>query len=232
MNKKKTDRLRSQFLNNISHELRTPLTCLKTYSDILKDTMRDKANESQVLCLNEIEHNVRRLLTEIELLLDLSKIENDKMLVKHETMNVKEQIYMVVKDMRPMFKQKNTKLIIKIEKMSELHIDSDSRAFRQIITNLINNALKNTPSGGAVHLRAEYKNEEFHCSISDQGSGIDPHNFLDVFEKYHYAPQKAALAVGGTGLGLVLCKELVGMLGGRIWVENNHEGGNTFFFTI
>lgn len=224
------DKLKSKFLNNISHELKTPLTCLTTYSELLKDALKDKVDEKQRLCLKEIEHNVKRLVIEVESLLDLSNLESDRMFLNREMMNVKEQIYIVVRDMRPIFKQKRVELVINVERIPKLCLDQ--RAFRQIITNLLNNAIKNTLSGEIVIINAEYANGELFCSVTDQGSGIDPHNLSDVFEKYYYAPQKDALAIGGTGLGLALCKKLVTMHGGRIWVRNNPERGSTFYFTI
>lgn len=227
---RRVQKLRSRFLSNISHELRTPLTCLSTYTELLRNNLQDKVGETEKLCLKEIEHNVRRLITEVESLLELSRIENDSLTITIESMNVKEQIYLVVKDMRPIFKQMKVRLIIKIGKIPELRCDS--KAFRQIITNLLNNAVKNTPPGGAVLIKALYRKGEFYCSVTDQGSGIDLNSFPDVFEKIHDAPQKDAKEAGGTSLGLVLCKELVNRLGGQIRVENNPGGGSIFSFSL
>lgn len=227
---KRMDSLKNQFLTNISHDLRTPLTCLSTFSEILKDTLKDKADDRQTLCLKEIEHNVRRLLTEVDSLLVLSRIEIDRLPIKREMVNLKEQMYSVIKDMRPLFKQKNTRLIINIGKIPDISLDP--RAFGQIITNLLNNAVKNTPPGGMVTIKAQYSKGELFCSVADQGSGIDSDNLQHVFENYYYAPQEDAQAAGGTGLGLTLCQELVTILGGRIWVENNPERGSTFCFII
>lgn len=226
---KKMDSIKNRFLTNIGHDLRTPLTCLSTFSEILKDTLKDNADVRQILCLKEIEHNVRRLLTEVDSLLALSRI-NDRQPINKEMVNLKEQIYSVIKDMRPLFNQKNARLVINIGEIPDISLDP--RAFRQIITNLLNNAVKNTPPGGMATIKAQYSSGELFCSVTDEGSGIDSDNLQHVFENYHYAPQKDAQTAGGTGLGLILCKELVTILGGRIWVENNPERGSTFCFTI
>jgi len=227
---KKIDRIKSQFLNNISHELRTPLTCLNVYYEILKESLKDKADDRQLFCLREIEHNVRRLLTEVESLLKLSRVENGLFIIRPQLTDVKEQIQSVINDMRPLLEQKNARLIQNIGDIPK--IDLDPAAFRHIITNLLNNAIKNTPAYGAITLHAEYKTQKLYCSISDQGAGIDPGNLANVFENYYYAPQKDAVEVGGTGLGLSLCKQLVTMLGGEIWAENNPDKGCCFYLII
>ena len=226
----KANKIKSEFLTNTSHDLRTPLASIMAYTEILRDISLGVLNDVHQECVREIVNSVEVLVGEVETLLELSRIENGNIALNREWISVDKQLNEVVNSMYPLFERKDVTLKLSIGFVP--HLSLDRRAFRRIINNLLTNALKFTPAESIVTVKAKWVNHEIIFSVTDAGPGIDPRERESVFKKFYRAPQKSATSTGGTGLGLALCKQLVEMHKGRIWVDDAPGGGSVFCFTI
>lgn len=226
----KLNNLKNDFLRNISHELRTPLSCISIYTEMLRNKMNYDMDEVQLNCITEIEQNVQRLLYEVETLLLLSKVNTGKLNLNIEEVKAHEVIYNVIDAMNPFFKQKDIILVNRIERVPSIKMDS--RAFQLIVTNILNNMLKFLNSQGQITVQLQYQNEGLLCKISDSGPGVRLEERHSVFDRFYQAPQIGASYIGGTALGLSLCRDLIEMHGGKIWIEDSPAGGSIFCFTI
>jgi len=225
---------KSNFLASMSHELRTPLNAIIGFSEMLRDKYFGELNEKQTDYIQDILESGKHLLSLISDILDLAQIEADKLELELSRVNIKDLLENNLVMIREKAKNHRINLDTHIpEELSDLEIQADKRKLKQIMFNLLFNAAKFTPDGGAITVEADQKGEEIIISVKDTGIGIAPENKEKIFDGFYQVKGGMRDKTPGTGLGLSLTKSLVEMHGGRIWVESEGEGkGSTFGFVI
>jgi signal transduction histidine kinase/putative methionine-R-sulfoxide reductase with GAF domain len=221
---------KSEFLANMSHELRTPLNAIIGFSEVLTDRMFGELNEKQEEYLKDIYASGTHLLSLINDILDLSKIEAGRMELELTDFDLPTAIENALMLVRERAGRRSLTLQTNIDdRLGE--IQADERKVRQVVLNLLSNAIKFTPEGGRIDVGAVPKDGFVEVSVSDTGVGIAPEDQEAVFEEFRQVGT-AAKKVEGTGLGLTLCRKFVELHGGRIWVKSQEGEGSTFTFTI
>jgi signal transduction histidine kinase len=223
-------RHKSEFLANMSHELRTPLNAIIGFSEVLLEGLFGDLNAKQREYLGDIHGSGTHQLALINDLLDLSKVESGKVELELAPVSVLEAITSGIALVRGRATNHGVSLHTEID-ADLVPIVADARKIKQVIVNLLTNAVKFTPEGGRVTARARMLNDEVVISVSDTGVGIAPGDQARIFEEFEQA-RHGKSAEEGTGLGLTLTKRLVELHGGRIWVESELGVGSTFSFTL
>jgi signal transduction histidine kinase len=221
---------KSDFLANMSHELRTPLNAIIGFSQVLREGMVGNVNEKQAEYLDDILSSGHHLLSLINDVLDLSKVEAGQVELELAPFSLQEALERGVAMVRERAMQDGVFVTLTADPDADV-VSGDERRIRQVIFNLLSNAVKFTPTGGAVDVRATRANGEVSVSVADTGPGIAAEDLRRVFEEFQQSD--AGIERGeGTGLGLALSKRLVELHGGRIWVDSELGRGSTFVFTL
>ncbi|HEX4055458.1 MAG TPA: response regulator [Tepidisphaeraceae bacterium] len=228
------NRAKSDFLANMSHEIRTPMTAILGYADMLLD--EDVSPAERAEHVRVIRHHGEHLLTILNDILDFSKIEADKLSVENIEVDPRQIVGDVLSMMRVRAVEKKLKLSVNYATPIPRVILSDPTRLRQILINLVGNAIKFTQSG-AVQLVLGLVNEpgnepRLEISVVDTGIGMKPEQIKRLFTPFHQADSSTTRRFGGTGLGLTICKRLAGMLGGDITVQSQAGQGSCFTVTI
>jgi signal transduction histidine kinase/CheY-like chemotaxis protein len=225
-----SEKLKSAFLANMSHEIRTPMNGILGFTKLLKEENLNP--EEQKNYIEIIEKSGNRLLSIINDIVDISKIEAGQMHVSHSKTNVDEQMQYIQTFFRPETQEKGIELILRkpmVEK--ETIISSDHEKLYAILINLVKNAIKYTVKG-TIEFGYEIKGDYIEFFVKDTGIGISKDRQKAIFERFIQADYNDIMARQGTGLGLSIAKAYVELLGGKIWVESEIEKGSTFYFTI
>jgi two-component system, NtrC family, sensor kinase len=221
---------KSEFLANMSHELRTPLNAVIGFSEVLSERMFGELNEKQDEYLKDIHASGQHLLSLINDILDLSKIEAGKMELEVSEFDLPMAIDNALTLVRERAARRSIALHTTLgERLGQ--IQGDERKIRQVLLNLLSNAVKFTPEGGRIEIGAKPVNGFIEVSVSDTGVGIAPEDQEAVFEEFRQVGT-ADKKVEGTGLGLALSRKFIELHGGRIWVKSQVGAGSTFTFTI
>jgi signal transduction histidine kinase len=221
------NRHKSAFLANMSHELRTPLNAVIGFSEVLLEKVFGDLNAKQAEYLEDIHSSGKHLLSLINDILDLSKIEAGRLELSISTVELAATFENAMVLMRERANRGGVKLISEVD--PEIGTTrADERKLKQILINLLSNAVKFTKQGGCVTLRATRIDDEVEISVIDTGIGISPENHDLVFDEFRQASDDYARAQEGTGLGLALTQRLVALHGGRIWLESALGEGSTF----
>jgi len=225
------NRHKSEFLANMSHELRTPLTAIIGFSEVLSEKMFGELNDKQDEYMDDIVSSGRHLLSLINDILDLSKVEAGRM----ELDLTKFDVPTAIDNALILIRERATRHGITLrhtvdEQLGE--ILGDERKFKQILLNLLSNAVKFTAEGGHIDVDAALTREAVEISVSDTGSGIAPENQETIFEEFRQVGTDNSKKREGTGLGLTLTRKFVELHGGKIWVESAVGKGSTFTFTL
>jgi len=221
---------KSEFLANMSHELRTPLNAIIGFSEVLTDRMFGELNEKQEEYLKDIYASGTHLLSLINDILDLSKIEAGRMELELTDFDLPTALDNALTLVRERAGRRSLTLHTRVdERLGQ--IQADERKVRQVVLNLLSNAIKFTPEGGRIEVAAVTKDGSVEVSVSDTGVGIAPEDQEAVFEEFRQVGT-ADKKVEGTGLGLTLCRKFVELHGGKIWVKSQIGVGSTFTFTI
>jgi GAF domain-containing protein len=221
---------KSEFLANMSHELRTPLNAIIGFSEVLGERMFGELNEKQDEYLKDIYASGQHLLSLINDILDLSKIEAGRMELELTDFNLPATLDNALTLVRERAGRRGIALGLTVDERLEA-IRADERKVRQVMLNLLSNAIKFTPEGGRIDVRAVPVDGSVEVSVSDTGVGIAPEDQQAIFEEFRQVGT-AAKKVEGTGLGLALSRKFVELHGGRIWVKSELGAGSTFTFTI
>jgi signal transduction histidine kinase len=223
-------RHKSEFLANMSHELRTPLNAIIGFSEVLSDRMFGELNEKQDEYLKDIHASGQHLLSLINDILDLSKVEAGRMELELTEFNLPATL----DDALTLVRERGGRHGIALHAAVDEGIDrvqADERKIKQVLLNLLSNAIKFTPEGGRIDVRALRGEGTIEVSVSDTGVGIAPEDQDAIFEEFRQVGT-AAKKVEGTGLGLALSRKFIELHGGRIWVQSQVGAGSTFTFTI
>jgi signal transduction histidine kinase len=221
---------KSEFLANMSHELRTPLNAIIGFSQVLRDEMVGSVNEKQAEYLDDIISSGNHLLSLINDVLDLSKVEAGQVELEVHPFSLREALERGVVMVRERATEDGVRVAFTADPEVDV-VDGDERRIKQVIFNLLSNAVKFTPAGGEVDVSATRLNGEVRVSVADTGPGVAPEDRDRIFEEF----QQSETGVGlreGTGLGLALSKRFVELHGGRIWVESELGRGSTFTFAL
>jgi len=219
----------------MSHELRTPLNAVIGFSQVLQEQYFGKLNEKQAEYVGDILESGQHLLSIINDILDLSQIEAGKMELKLSGVKIKDLLERSLVMIKEKALVHSIKLDIDITRDLEgLEITADARRLKQVMFNILSNAVKFTPNGGAIRLECRKEGKELIISVSDTGIGIAPEEQERVFDEFYQVISGIRKdKSSGTGLGLSVTKSIVEMHGGRIWVESEGLGkGSRFSFTL
>lgn len=224
-----SDKLKSAFLANMSHEIRTPLNSIIGFSELLTDSDFDRVQRTDFARM--INENGNSLLAILSDIMDLSKIEAGQVQVKKSTLFVSKLIAEIQKEFTYKAAEKGIELRLDSLNPPTLIIDSDETKIRQIIVNLISNALKFTHSG-YIELGVRVFDHQVCFQVKDTGIGIPAEFRQQIFERFRQIESSYNRKYGGNGLGLAISKSLVELLGGKIWMESEINRGTTFYFTV
>ena len=229
---KELDRMKSDFVSNVSHELRTPLTAIKGAVDLVLREVAGPLTEKQIHYLTRVRSNTQHLAGLINDLLDLSKIEAGKIEFQNTRVSLGGLVHEVVESLRPIAAEKPLELEVTAHEPAVL-VWADRDKVRQVLTNLIGNAIKFTPPHGKVMVSSASNDTDWvRVSIADTGPGISADECERIFEKFYQVAENGGPKPKGTGLGLAISKVLVELHGGKIWVESEPTRGSTFYFTL
>jgi signal transduction histidine kinase len=223
-------RHKSEFLANMSHELRTPLNAINGFSEVLADRMFGELNEKQEEYLKDIHASGTHLLSLINDILDLSKIEAGRMELELTDFDLPQAIDNALMLVRERAGRRSLALHTAVDTRLG-QVRADERKVRQVVLNLLSNAIKFTPEGGTIEVRAVPVEGAVEVAVSDTGVGIAPEDHEAVFEEFRQVGTSDKKAEG-TGLGLTLCRKFIELHGGKIWVQSQLGAGSTFVFTI
>ena len=220
--------LKSQFLANMSHEFRTPLNAILGYTHMLLNGVSGQVTEPQRKSLSRIDSNSRHLLALINDILDITRIEAGRMPLNVTTFAVGDLLREVITELEPIIRRSNLAVTSKIRAPLP-SLRSDRQKVKQIVLNLLSNALKFTPAG-SVTITATYdgRAKQVAIAVRDTGIGIAPPDQAKVFEDFRQLDSSPARGYGGTGLGLSICRRLSQMLGGTIDLVSAPGDGSTF----
>lgn len=223
-------RAKSEFLASMSHELRSPLHTIIGFSELLAEGMEGPLNEKQTRFIRHIQKDSQHLLTLINDILDLSKIEAGRLEFHLEVIAIGSLIEETVSSVIPQAEAKG--LSLQCSLASGLEAWADRVRVHQLLLNLLSNAIKFTPSGGSILVEAAEIDRMITLCVTDSGIGVPPEHHESIFDVFY---QVAATTKGvreGTGLGLAICRRLIEQMGGKIWVESELGKGSKFSFTL
>ncbi len=224
--------MKDQVLSHVSHELRTPLTAAYQFVTILKRGLAGELQPQQREYIGDIERNLSQLRKMIADLLDTSRAESGKLIIEVQRLALSETVADVVRTLTSAVEEKGISLGAELPPDLP-DVTADPVRVRQVLTNLVDNAQKFTPSGGSITIRAGLFDEKFVCvSVTDTGRGIAPDDHQRIFRRLAQVGDGSEESRKGLGLGLFICKEIVRRHGGDITVESEVGTGSTFYFTL
>ncbi|WP_340818679.1 response regulator [Methanolobus sp. WCC4] len=224
-------RTKSEFLANMSHELRTPLNSVIGFSDLLLEGTFGSLNDKQKRYVGNISHSGKHLLSLINDILDLSKVEAGKMVLSIEEFDVGESLSEIRAIISPLAKKKDIGMVIELVP-ENIWIKADKGKFKQIIYNLLSNAIKFTDDGGSVGVSVTKKDDHILFNVTDTGIGISVEDQKKLFKAFTQIDSSSCRIYEGTGLGLVLVKTFIELHGGKIWIESECGRGSSFLFEL
>ena len=225
------DRLKSDFVAVVSHEIRTPLTVIMGSLEILGDEHYWQVPPPQSQLLKNSQTNAQRLLRLINDILDFSKLEASKLPMTKSPNSVGDVVRSAAETLHTLLGEHGIALELSVPQDLPL-ADMDENRIAQVVTNLISNAVKFSPSGSTIEVAVAVDGPNARVSVRDHGEGIRPEDLPKLFRKFSQLDSSSTRKAGGTGLGLAICKGLVEAHGGRIWVESEFGSGSTFHFTL
>jgi len=222
-------KFKDQFLSTMSHELRTPLNAVLGFSDLLADERYGPLNDRQQRYVNHIHAGGKHLLKLISDILDLSKIEAGRMELTREDVTVASGFVEVVSTLYPLAEKKSQALVQQVD--PNLHVHADAMRFKQVLMNLVGNAIKFTPERGRIELAARKVGDRVKIEVRDNGPGIPAEQQQRIFEAFVRLTEKGS-STEGTGLGLAITSRLVELHGSKLEIESKPGEGTCFYFSL
>jgi two-component system phosphate regulon sensor histidine kinase PhoR len=227
---KKLEKIRKDFVANASHELRTPLTSIKGFVEALQDGAIEEPSQTRQF-LEIISRQAERMGKIIADMLLLSEIESEGFQLKLEEGSLNDLIREAVKPLQTQADSKNIALELNLQEPEKV-IKADRDKISQVLSNLLDNAIKFTNSGGRVAITTEVHKNEIVIQIKDSGIGIPSTDLSRIFERFYTVDKSRSRELGGTGLGLSIVKHIVEAHGGKVWVESELNRGSVFYFSL
>jgi signal transduction histidine kinase/DNA-binding response OmpR family regulator len=225
----RASKFKDQFLSTMSHELRTPLNAVLGFSDLLADERYGSLNDRQRRYIDHIHTGGKHLLKLITDILDLSKIEAGRMELNHEDVTVASAFTEVISALYPLAEKKSQTLLKQVK--PNLHVRADVMRFKQVLMNLVGNAIKFTPESGRIELVARRVDDLVRIEVRDNGPGIPPEQQQRIFEAFFRLAQTGN-PTEGTGLGLAITSRLVELHGSKLGIESQPGEGTSFYFSL
>jgi signal transduction histidine kinase len=230
-NLQRADKLKDQFLGIVSHELRTPLNAIQGFGSILADGVAGELSAEQAGYVHKILDGSDVLLSLVDELLDVSRMQAGKFTLERQAVAVSALVREVLAERGTAALQKGLSLINEVP--TDLPaVDADPRRVRQVLSNLLTNAIKYTPEGGTVTLNAQVEGDTVRVAVSDTGIGVSEDQRPRIFDAFTQVDMSNTRQVGGVGLGLYIVKGLVEAHGGEVGVESELGRGSTFWFKL
>jgi PAS domain S-box-containing protein len=225
----KAQRSKDEFLSNMSHELRTPLNSIIGFSQILQRLIKD---DKQQKYLYNIHTSSKHLLSLINDILDLSKIQCKKFTLNPHIFNPKRELNSLISQFEAQVNSANIILNTEFDSSIECNLEGDWLRISQVIRNLLSNAIKFTPANGTVTIRAKYIDGQLQISVEDSGIGINKETQERIFKPFEQADSSTTRKYGGTGLGLSISSELINIMNGKLTLKSQEKVGSTFTVNI
>jgi len=222
--------MKSDLLATVSHELRTPLAIIKGYATMMLSSADKLSPREQREYLRSIDSSADRLTKLVDNLLDTSRLEAGLLKLEKAPASISRLIWQACSDARIRADQHHRILMNLQSRLPQAVIDA--KRIRQVLDNLIDNAIKYSPPGTEITISARRQAEAILISVTDQGAGIPEEDLTRIFDRMHRIEQRLKPGISGIGLGLSICKRLVEAHGGKIWAESTPGQGSTFSFTI
>lgn len=231
--KREVDRMRSDFISIASHQLRTPLSGMKWFLEILLNGDVGKLNPKQAGIIKETYANNQNMIDLVNKMLDMSRIESNRMVVNFERVNLADMVKKIIGEIKPMLRQKGQKIHFTGLKDTDLEVNADKILIKNILGNLISNASRYTPVGGEIKVKITQKEKNsLLFSVKDNGIGIPKKEQYRIFKKFFRATNAVEFEANGTGLGLYIVKSILDIMGGKIWFKSEQNKGTEFLFTL
>jgi signal transduction histidine kinase len=229
---KELDRLKDQFIMTASHELRTPLTAVQGYIELLSEYNLLLSPEARGEFIAKAHRGCDELALMVGNIMDASRVEIDAENIRLSPISLPDSVLHILEILEGITKQENRS--VEVEIPSSLLVMADDLRLRQVLLNLVSNALKYSPAGSPIAITAEVQNEDVTLHVRDRGLGVPPQDQHHLFERFMRLDRDMNSPVRGAGLGLYISKQLIEAMGGQIWVESTgHPGeGSTFSFTL
>jgi signal transduction histidine kinase len=224
------NRLKSEFIASVSHELRTPLHTIIGFSELLAEEGMGSLNEKQRRFVHHIQNDSEHLLGLINDVLDLSRIEAGGLVVRTEAVSLQTAITEAVNAILPQASRKQ--VAVREDLIPNIGVVADPLRMRQILYNLLSNGVKFTDPGGEVVVTASVDQDFVQITVADTGLGISSEECGRIFDKFYQVGYTTSGVRQGTGLGLTICKQLVEIQCGKIWVDSEPGNGSRFHFTL
>jgi two-component system sensor histidine kinase/response regulator len=226
-----SNRAKSEFLANMSHELRTPLNAIIGFSDVLAEQVCGPLNDLQIQYVGDVLESGQHLLSLVNDILDLAKIESGTMDIEYKTVDVPQMAERTIQMFRERAVRNGIRLASDIAADAG-EVEADERRLKQLLFNFLSNAMKFTPDGGTITVRARRSDDSIVLSVADSGIGIAEADHDRVFETFYQVDSSLSKNKQGTGLGLALVRRIADLHGGRVWVESQLEVGSEFFVSL
>jgi signal transduction histidine kinase len=228
---KELERMKSNFLSVVSHELKTPLHSIKGFVDIILMGKTGPLNETQLDFLGTVRDQTAHLQNLINDLLEFSRLESGQVKLRLTEVSMAEVATAVVDKLKLVADQAQVHLVSHVE-FDLPSIEADRMRIEQVLTNLVDNAIKFTPAAGSVTLHAKDLGDEIQVSVTDTGIGIPAGELERVFDRFYQVDSGSSRPYRGTGLGLTICRHIVEYHRGRIWAESQEGKGSIFQFVL
>ena len=229
---KKIERIKTEFVSLAAHQLRTPLSAIKWTLKMLLDEDLGKINEEQREFIEKTYKSNERMISLINALLDVTRIEEGGYLFKPTLCDIQDIIQSVINSYKDKIQKRKIKLVFKKTKTKAPEVKVDSEKIKLVIDNLLDNALSYTKAGGSVLVSLKYDKKKIEFSIKDTGIGIIKDQQERVFSKFFRGANVIRMETDGTGLGLFIGRNIIESHGGKIWFTSEENKGTTFYFTL
>lgn len=228
---KRLEELREEFVFIAAHELRTPVTAIKGYVSMILEGDAGRLSEQMKKFLDRVQQSNQRLLQLVEDLLEVARSEAGRIVIKVHALDIQEPIRATLEELKPLATEKS--IAINYEPPATLpQVLADESRVREVMVNLVGNAIKYTPVNGHVWISHNFKEKEMVTRVRDDGFGISKEAQKKLFEKFYRVQTQETRDITGTGLGLFITKEIVEKMGGKIWVESDEKKGSAFNFSL